>query len=93
MTGTSRTVATQRLDTLMKSEADRVSRVERPWRVPVTIAASVLVAFLVGMAASAVSGWFAVHWMLQFLSRRGLRGLAVYRILVGLSLLLLLAYR
>jgi len=50
-------------------------------------------AFLVGMAASAVSGWFAVHWMLQFLSRRGLRGLAVYRILVGLSLLLLLAYR
>ncbi len=54
MTGTSRTEATQRLDTLMKGEADRASRVERSWRVPVTIAASVLVAFLVGVALALV---------------------------------------
>ena len=54
MTSTGQAGATQRLDTLMKSEAHRASRVERPWRVPVAITVFVLVAFLVGVALALV---------------------------------------
>ena len=47
--------------------------------------------FLAGMAAAAVSGWFAVHGLLRLLARIGLGGFAAYRVVVGLGVLALLA--
>ncbi len=47
--------------------------------------------FLAGMAAAAVSGWFAVHGLLRLLARTGLGGFAAYRVVVGLGVLILLA--
>jgi undecaprenyl-diphosphatase len=50
-------------------------------------------AFAVGTFAAAVSGWFAVHGMLRLLSHRGVGGFVVYRVLAGLAVLAVLAFR
>jgi len=47
--------------------------------------------FIWGTLAAAVSGWFAVHWMLRFVARVGFGGFAVYRVAVGVGVLVLLA--
>lgn len=44
----------------------------------------------VGIAASFVSSLFAIHFMISFLKKRGLRVFGVYRIIFGLVLLLVL---
>ncbi|MBT5569523.1 MAG: undecaprenyl-diphosphate phosphatase, partial [Acidimicrobiaceae bacterium] len=49
------------------------------------------VPFLAGTAAAAVSGGLAVHLMLRLMARVGLAGFAVYRVVVGLGVLGLLA--
>ena len=48
-------------------------------------------AFAWGTLAAAISGWFAVHWMLRLVARTGFGGFAVYRVVVGASVLVLLA--
>jgi len=52
-----------------------------------------LPAFAVGTLTAAVSGWFAVHGMLRLLSHRGVGVFVVYRVLVGLAVLSVLAVR
>ncbi len=47
--------------------------------------------FIAGMVAAAVSGWLAVHLLLRMLAWTGLGGFAVYRVLLGLGVLALLA--
>ena len=59
--------------------------------VDVTVPAGCWPPFLAGMAAAAVSGWFAVHGLLRLLARTGLGGFAAYRVAVGLGVLALLA--
>ncbi len=59
--------------------------------VDVTVPAGWWPPFLAGMAAAAVSGWFAVHGLLRLLARIGLGGFAAYRVVVGLGVLALLA--
>ena len=59
--------------------------------VDVTVPAGWWPPFLAGMAAAAVSGWFAVHGLLRLLARIGLGGFAAYRVTVGLGILALLA--
>ena len=59
--------------------------------VDVTVPAGWWPPFLAGMAAAAVSGWFAVHGLLRLLARTGLGGFAAYRVAVGLGVLALLA--
>ncbi len=48
-------------------------------------------AFVWGTLAAAVSGWFAVHWMLRLVARTGFGGFAIYRVGVGVGVLVLLA--
>jgi undecaprenyl-diphosphatase len=47
--------------------------------------------FIVGFVASAVTGWLAVWWMLRFVRTRTFGPFVVYRVVLGLSVLLLLA--
>jgi len=47
--------------------------------------------FLVGVAAAAVSGWLAVHWLLRLVAHRRFDGFVVYRVLLGAAVLGLLA--
>ena len=58
--------------------------------VDVTVPAGWWLPFLAGMAAAAVSGWFAVHGLLRLVARTGLGGFAAYRVVVGLGVLVLL---
>ena len=48
-------------------------------------------AFAFGTAAAALSGWVAVGWMLRLLSRVGFGGFMAYRLVVGATVLVLLA--
>jgi undecaprenyl-diphosphatase len=47
--------------------------------------------FIVGFVASAVTGWLAVWWMLRFVRTGTFGPFVVYRAVLGLSVLLLLA--
>ncbi len=47
--------------------------------------------FVAGMVASAVTGWFAVWWMLQFVRRRTFAPFVAYRVVAGLAVLGLVA--
>ena len=48
-------------------------------------------AFALGTAAAALSGWVGVGWMLRLLSRVGFGGFMAYRLVVGATVLVLLA--
>ena len=48
-------------------------------------------AFAFGTAAAALSGWVAVGWMLRLLSRVGFGGFMAYCLVVGATVLVLLA--
>ena len=48
-------------------------------------------AFAWGTIAAAVSGWLAIHWMLRLVARTGFGGFALYRLVIGVSVLVLLA--
>ena len=48
-------------------------------------------AFAFGTVAAALSGWVAVGWMLRLLSRVGFGGFMAYRLVVGATVLVLLA--
>jgi undecaprenyl-diphosphatase len=48
---------------------------------------------LVGTAASAITGWFAIHYLLRFLARHGFAVFAVYRIILGISVYVILYAR
>lgn len=46
-------------------------------------------AFLVGIATSAVVGWFCIHFLLEFLRRRSLWIFVFYRVVLGIFLIAL----
>jgi undecaprenyl-diphosphatase len=48
---------------------------------------------LVGVLASAVSGWFAIGFLLRFVVKRSLGVFAIYRLLLGAAILALVAMR
>lgn len=49
--------------------------------------------FLVGIAASAVSGWLAIAVLLRFVERHSYGAFAVYRVIIGVGVLAVLYYR
>jgi len=72
---------------------------------PITAAAAVLklpellhargmaTPLIVGVLASAISGWLAIAFLLRILARHGFGGFAIYRIVLGLVVLALIATR
>jgi undecaprenyl-diphosphatase len=48
---------------------------------------------VVGVLASAVSGWFAIGFLLRFVVKRSLGVFAIYRLLLGAAILALVAMR
>ena len=48
---------------------------------------------LVGVLASAISGWLAIAILLRFVLRRSYGVFALYRVLVGVAVLLIVHYR
>jgi len=48
---------------------------------------------IIGMVSAAVSGWFAIAIVLQYVKRHNYAAFAVYRVLLGLFVLALVAYR
>ncbi|HJP15720.1 MAG TPA: undecaprenyl-diphosphate phosphatase [Acidimicrobiales bacterium] len=47
--------------------------------------------FLLGMGAAALSGWLSVRWLIRLVSRTSFQGVTIYRIAIGIIVLVLLA--
>ena len=101
--GVSRSGITLSLARGMRLEREAAARLVFLMSLPVIAGAGLLAAvdlsvpagwwgpILVGMAAAAVSGGMAVHLLLRLVARVGLAPFAVYRVVVGLGVLWLLA--
>jgi undecaprenyl-diphosphatase len=48
--------------------------------------------FVVGIAASAVVGWFCIHFLLEYLRKRSLWVFVVYRVALGIFLIALFTH-
>jgi undecaprenyl-diphosphatase len=55
------------------------------------IADDLIVPFLCGMIASAISGWIAISWLLRFLRTRSFTPFVVYRIALGVIVIIVFA--
>ena len=48
---------------------------------------------MAGVVASGITGWLAVSWMLRLLKTRSFTPFVIYRVVVGVGVLLLYAIR
>jgi undecaprenyl-diphosphatase len=105
MPGVSRSGATITAGLALGLERASAARFSFLMSMPITLAAAVfkvpeavqhaqsLTPLIVGIIASAVSGWLAIAVLLRFVSRHTYGIFAVYRIVVGLAVLALVAAR
>ena len=104
--GTSRSGITISMARMIGFSRDAAARISFLMSIPVIAAAVVLqlgslladglpeglgAALVVGVVASGVSGWFAMWSMIRVLRTRRFTGFVVYRVAVGVGVLLLLA--
>ena len=104
--GTSRSGITISMARMIGFSRDAAARISFLMSIPVIAAAVVLqlgslladglpeglgAALVVGVVASGVSGWFAMWSMIRVLRTRRFTGFVVYRVVIGVGVLLLLA--
>ena len=101
--GTSRSGISMSAGRALGFDRDTAARVSFLMLVPVTVAAAVFTAFdlvrngfpsdmaapfLVGIATSAITGYFAIWWLLRYLSTHSFLPFVIYRLVVGVGVIL-----